>query len=474
MNVLRLFLTRHLQRLDDDIRNAVFRVRAEEQRVMGELRQRVLDAADAISLVCRTVAVVDVSAALAFAAKRYCLTRPHILPSLRTESRGGSGVSHAGAELIAYGVRHLVVERALLEGWADAFPWSASASAGGDDARINRGDDPTDDFIDRSLPAPPAPPRTFVANDIALGVTLSDGDVDASRLLSDNSSLLPENAADLLASRSVILCGANANGKSTYLRAAAHLAILAQLGSFVPASSARLSVVDRVMARVGASDDVTRSRSTFLLEMEETAMILRTATSHSLVLIDEVGRGTAMADGLAIACAVAEQLTRVGCRLLFATHIHELTALAMAPRRPGISAVRCMAMDVQLEDGVPVLTHRVVLHPVHGLTPAQRIALLSSHTSSVTGATPEHLSVMETRHSAEQASLEAWKRVLGTSHGVHVAALAGLPVSVVRRAREILLMLDQTSAASAWAKAVAQVTATRSSLDSPEDRDSDG
>ena len=463
-----------MQRLDDDIRNAIFRVRAEEQRVIGELRQRVLDAADVISLVCRTVAVVDVSAALAFAAKRYGLTRPRILPTLRTDPRDASGVSRAGAELIAFGVRHLVVERALLEGWADAFPWSAGASAGGDDTGVDcvrslPDDDPTDDFIDRSLPTPPAPPRTFVANDIALGVSLFDGDVDASRLLSENSTLLPENAAELLASRSVILCGANANGKSTYLRAAAHLVILAQLGSFVPASSARLSVVDRVMARVGASDDVTRSRSTFLLEMEETAMILRTATPHSLVLIDEVGRGTAMADGLAIACAVAEQLTRVGCRLLFATHIHELTALAMAPRRPGHSAVRCMAMDVQLEDGVPVLTHRVVLHPVHGLTTAQRMALLYNHTSPVSVATPEHLIVLETRQSAEQASLEAWKRVLGTSHGVHVAALAGLPKPVVRRAREILLMLDQTSAASAWAKAVAQVTATRSSLDSPED-----
>jgi DNA mismatch repair ATPase MutS len=256
-------------------------------------------------------------------------------------------------------------------------------------------------------------------------------------------------AADLLGSRSVILCGANANGKSTYLRSAAQLVVLAQTGSFVPATYARLSVCDRLFARVGASDDVTRSRSTFLLEMEETAAILRGVTPSSLVLIDEVGRGTAMADGLAIACAVAEHLTEVGCRVLFATHIHELTALALAPRHHGEPRVRCMAMDV-LPGPVPVLTHRVILHPIHSLGKEAQDTLLGGR-----GAGPS-ASAVESPDAA--ASLQAWKRILGMSHGLHVAAIAGLPTPVVQRARTILEALDETHAAAAWARAVAAAT----------------
>lgn len=436
--------------------------------MLAELRRSISVAAEAIALVCRTIAVVDVSASLAFAARRYGLTRPVVTPP-------------GEASLVAYGVRHLVVERALLEGWAEAFPWAADAGAGADPADL--GDVAgsafaavsESEYSDRSLPSPPAPPRSFIVNDIILGAPSSAADVASARQTFERSTTHPQDAAALLASRSVILCGANANGKSTYLRSAAHLVILAQLGSFVPAAYARLSVADRLMARVGASDDVSRSRSTFLLEMEETAAILvsvaelrgqlpatlshapayrpplqRHATQSSLVLIDEVGRGTAMADGLAIACAVAEHLTHVGCRLLFATHIHELTALAMAPRTAE-PLVRCMVMDVQLAGGVPVLTHRVVLHPVHLLTSAQIATLLNMGLPPPTLADPV----------SDQASLEAWQRVLGTSHGVHIAAAAGLPAPVVARARSILTLLDQTYAASAWARAVAQVTVAR-------------
>jgi DNA mismatch repair protein MutS len=256
----------------------------------------------------------------------------------------------------------------------------------------------------------------------------------------------------LLAARTIV-CTASAalssTGKSTYLRSAAQLAVLAQIGSFVPAAYARISIVDRLFARVGASDDVTRSRSTFMLEMEETAAILRLVTSRSLVLIDEVGRGTAMADGLALAAAIAEHLTSVGCRVLFATHIHELTALALAPRLAGEPRVRCMAMDV-LPGDVPVLTHKVVLHPVHALGQAARDLLTNRISSDPTAASAE-----------ASASLHAWKRVLGLSHGLHVATVAGMPTSVISRARRILDKLDETHAAAAWALAVAQVTTMR-------------
>ena len=118
-------------------------------------------------------------------------------------------------------------------------------------------------------------------------------------------------------------------GKSTYLRQTALIVILAQMGSFVPARSARLTVVDRVFTRIGASDNLARGRSTFMVEMTETAAILHTATARSLILLDEVGRGTSTYDGLAIAWAAVEYLhARVRAKTLFATHYFELTELA--------------------------------------------------------------------------------------------------------------------------------------------------
>lgn len=189
-----------------------------------------------------------------------------------------------------------------------------------------------------------------------------------------------------------------------------------------------------------------------MLEMEETAAILRNVTPRSLVLIDEVGRGTAMADGLAIACAIAEHLTSVGCRVLFATHIHELTALALTPRHPGEPLVRCLAMEV-LPGAIPTLTHQVVLHPVHALGADARRELFDSSSAGPPPAV----------NAETAASLKAWRRVLGMSYGLHAATVAGLPFSVVQRAQSILHMLDETHAAAAWARAVAKVTASRPS-----------
>src|SRR6184192_4959746 len=118
-------------------------------------------------------------------------------------------------------------------------------------------------------------------------------------------------------------------GKSTYLRQVALIVIMAQMGCFVPARAARMTVVDRVFTRIGASDNLARGRSTFMVEMTETAAILNTATNRSLVLLDEMGRGTATYDGLSLAWATVEHLhDRIGARTLFATHYHELTLLA--------------------------------------------------------------------------------------------------------------------------------------------------
>ena len=126
----------------------------------------------------------------------------------------------------------------------------------------------------------------------------------------------------------LLITGPNMGGKSTYLRQAALISILAQMGSFVPAAQAKLPLLDRIFTRIGASDNLARGRSTFLVEMSEVAAILNTATAASLVLLDEVGRGTATFDGLSIAWAVVEALHGgAQPRTLFATHYHELTEL---------------------------------------------------------------------------------------------------------------------------------------------------
>jgi len=191
----------------------------------------------------------------------------------------------------------------------------------------------------------------------------------------------------------VILTGPNMAGKSTYLRQAAVIVLLAQCGSFVPAESAVVGLADRIFTRVGAHDDITAGMSTFMVEMTETANILNHATRSSLVILDEVGRGTSTYDGLSIAQAVVEYLhesPKLGCRTLFATHYHELTALAEKLLRVSNQRVEV------LEDGDTVrFLHRVV------------------------------------PGGADR------------SYGIHVAALAGLPSGVIARARQVLGELER-------------------------------
>jgi DNA mismatch repair protein MutS len=184
-------------------------------------------------------------------------------------------------------------------------------------------------------------------------------------------------------------------GKSTFLRQNALIVILAQMGSYVPATSARIGIVDAVFSRVGASDDLSRGQSTFMVEMLETASILHQATSRSFVILDEIGRGTATYDGLAIAWAVVEHLHDVTrCRTLFATHYHELTSLAES--RAGIA---CYHSRVQEHNDVIVFLHQIA---------------------------------------AGQAD---------RSYGVHVAKLAGLPAKVTARAAQLLAQFESTGSA---------------------------
>ena len=188
-----------------------------------------------------------------------------------------------------------------------------------------------------------------------------------------------------------LLTGPNMGGKSTFLRQNALIAIMAQMGSFVPAGSAHIGIVDRLFSRVGASDDLARGRSTFMVEMVETAAILNQASERSLVILDEIGRGTATFDGLSIAWAAVEHLHEVNrCRGLFATHFHELTVLSEKLSRLANATMRVKEWENEV----------IFLHEV-GPGAADR------------------------------------------SYGIQVARLAGLPESVVKRARNVLTQLEE-------------------------------
>jgi DNA mismatch repair protein MutS len=194
----------------------------------------------------------------------------------------------------------------------------------------------------------------------------------------------------------LLVTGPNMGGKSTFIRQAALVAVMAQAGSFVPAKRACVGVVDRLFARIGAGDDLARGASTFLVEMAQTARILNRATPKSLVILDEVGRGTSTYDGLAIAQAVVEHLQgRVGCRTLFATHYLQLAALE---RLPGVANVQVLVQQ-----------HKDQLVFLHQVVPG--------------------------------AADKSW--------GVHVARLAGVPIDVIERARDLLIGFEAEASAPA-------------------------
>jgi DNA mismatch repair protein MutS len=230
--------------------------------------------------------------------------------------------------------------------------------------------------------------------DGSLAFRIEDGRhpvVEAALIDQGERSFTP-NTSDLsdTAKRLWLLTGPNMAGKSTFLRQNALVAIMAQIGSFVPAASAHIGVIDRVFSRVGAADDLARGRSTFMVEMVETAAILNQATDRSLVILDEIGRGTATFDGLSIAWAALEHLHEVNrCRSLFATHYHELTALSAS-----LAALQCATMKVREWKGDIIFLHEVIMG------------------------------------SADR------------SYGIQVAKLAGLPPSVIVRAGEVLEKLQ--------------------------------
>ncbi|MBO7509346.1 MAG: DNA mismatch repair protein MutS [Alphaproteobacteria bacterium] len=204
-----------------------------------------------------------------------------------------------------------------------------------------------------------------------------------------------KNDCNLNSQPIALITGPNMAGKSTYLRQNALLVVLAHIGSFVPADSATIGICDQLFSRVGASDNLAAGQSTFMVEMGETANILRRATSRSFIIFDEIGRGTATYDGMAIAQAVLEYIDTLKARTLFATHYHELTRLA-ASQGGNLQNVSCLTIDVREHNNEIIFLHKIVAG------------------------------------------------VANRSYGIHVAKMAGMPESVVARAESVLSALETT------------------------------
>ena len=309
-----------------------------------------------------TAELAQLETKIASAAERALAVELRLYDHLVGEVTARRGeIAEAAAALAGLDVATALAERAVEGGWVRPVVEAGAAF------EIAGGRHPT---VEAGLAASGAG-GGFVANDCALGEA-----------------------------RIWLVTGPNMAGKSTFLRQNALLAILAQVGSFVPARAARIGVVDRLFSRVGAADDLARGRSTFMVEMVETAAILNQAGPSSFVILDEIGRGTATFDGLSIAWATIEHLHAVNrCRTLFATHYHELTALAAK-----LPALACHTMRVKEWKGEVVFLHEV------GPGAADR------------------------------------------SYGVHVAKLAGLPGSVTARAEEVLGILEKGDEAGALAR----------------------
>ncbi len=336
------FTTTELSGLEQRLNSAAERARQLELAMFETLRQQVLDTAALLARKAAALAELDVHAALAEQAERHRWVRPRVDDSPLFHVRGG---------------RHPVVEAALRREGGDFVP--------------------NDCFLRARQPREPG--GMDDVSRAAAGANDAPAEERAQPL-----QPMPEAAIWLLT-------GPNMAGKSTFLRQNALIAVMAQAGSFVPAESARIGVVDRLFSRVGAADDLARGRSTFMVEMVETAAILRQATDRSLVILDEIGRGTATYDGLAIAWAVIEHLHEANrARVLFATHYHELTALAGR-----LASLANVTMKVREYRGEVVFLHEV------GPGAADR------------------------------------------SYGIQVARLAGLPEAVIARAEEVLRQLEE-------------------------------
>ncbi|TWT36914.1 DNA mismatch repair protein MutS [Posidoniimonas corsicana] len=321
------YITPELKEYEEKVLSAEERVKEIELRVFAELCEQVIEAGRRLLSTAAALAELDVLAGLADLARSRAYTRPTITDAPVLDVEEG---------------RHPVLDVMQPEGQFVPNGVSCAARTEDPEALLNSG-----------------APKPDTRN--------------------------PETSPSLL-----LITGPNMAGKSTYIRQTALITLLAQIGSFVPAKRATVGVADRLFARVGASDELSRGQSTFMVEMTETARILNTATRRSLVVLDEIGRGTSTYDGLSLAWAIAECLHNdIGCRALFATHYHELTDLA-----DQLDGVANRSVAVHEHQGDVVFLHQIV------------------------------------------------EGAADKSYGIHVAKLAGVPRGVNQRAQEILSKLE--------------------------------
>ena len=320
------FITPALKEYEDKVLRAEERAISLEQELFNALRERVARATARLKQTADVLAEVDVLAALATLAVKQGYCRPELTEESLLDIREG---------------RHPVLDKLM-------------------------------------------PSGSFVPNDVRLGRSTVGSPV------SSGQQTITGDPPVLRAGRVQLITGPNMAGKSTYIRQAALLTIMAQMGSFIPASEARIGIADRIFARVGASDELSKGQSTFMVEMTETARILNSASERSLVILDEIGRGTSTYDGISLAWAVTEFLhDQIRCRTLFATHYHELTELTKTlPHTSNWNvAIREQGDDI-------IFLHKIVEGPAD------------------------------------------------KSYGIHVAKIAGLPREVVERATVILAQLE--------------------------------
>ena len=358
------YITAELKEHESRVLGAEEKAAALEADLFARIRTRVAEHRRSLLQTARALAELDTLASLAEVAARRGYVRPEIVEDDVLEIEGG---------------RHPVVEASSQAGFVPndvrlGHPLSSPRGTLPDFPKAVAGDGRGPGGEQDGLSSPPPTPSSVSSR----SSEARNGRPDPRKT--------EEGAPE---ARTVILTGPNMAGKSTYLRQAALIVLLAQIGSFVPAKKARLGLCDRVFARIGAKDELALGQSTFMVEMVESANILNHATARSLVILDEVGRGTSTYDGLAIAWAMVEHLAAVGAKTLFATHYHQLNALEGGTR--GVANYR-VAVE-ELGESV-VWTHRVL-----------------------PGGTDR-------------------------SYGIHVARLAGVPPPVLRRAAEVLADLE--------------------------------
>lgn len=348
------YITDELKKYESEVLTAHDQAVKREMDLFEAIRRRTATHIPALQELAAAVAEIDVTAGLACLADERRYVRPEFTKEITLDVEDG---------------RHPVLEQSLGERFVPNDTCLGLRIA---DCELRNGNS-----VDNALPTLEASKRKEA---------YSESQIASSQ--SARSS--PAAAGNSQSAMLMVITGPNMAGKSTYIRQTALLVLLAQIGSYVPAKKMRLSATDRLFARIGASDEITRGQSTFMVEMTEAANILNNATAHSLVVLDELGRGTSTFDGLSLAWAIAEQLVnQIKCRALFATHYHELTQLQENLK----GAVNFNVAVREWQDEI-VFLYRIV-----------------------PGGTDK-------------------------SYGVHVAKLAGVPPTVIARSRELLAELE--------------------------------